>query len=282
VLHGSADLQAYGNGLSNAIYGNAGSNLLDGDAGIDGMYGGAGDDVYFVDNAGDVAVESAGEGTDAVFSFAHLRLTANVEALVLQGSADLQGYGNNVGNAIYGNAGSNLLDGGAGTDFMAGGLGNDVYFVDDAGDGVLEKEGEGTDAVFSFAHLRLTANVETLLLQGGADLQGYGNGSNNTLYGNAGSNLLDGGASADVLAGDAGNDVFMFHMGEADGDTVVDFAGNGANPGDVLLFLGYDAGATFTNIDGAHWQVNFDGGTSHEIITFMNGAPIDASDVLFW
>jgi peroxidase len=282
LLHGSADLQAYGNGLSNAIYGNAGSNLLDGDAGVDGMYGGAGDDVYFVDNASDLAVESAGEGTDAVFSFAHLRLTANVEGLVLQGSADLQGYGNNLGNAIYGNAGSNLLDGGAGTDFMAGGLGNDVYFVDDAGDGVLENEGEGADAVFSFAHLRLTADVETLVLQGGADLQGYGNGSSNTLYGNAGSNLLDGGASADVLAGDAGNDVFMFHMGEADSDTVVDFAGNGANPGDVLLFLGYSAGATFTNIDGAHWQVNFDGGASHEIITFMNGAPIDASDVLFW
>ena len=282
ALHGSADLQAYGNGLSNAIYGNAGSNLLDGDTGIDAMYGGAGNDVYFVDNAGDVVIEAAGEGTDAVFSFAHLRLSADVETLVLQGSADLQGYGNGSSNALYGNAGSNLLDGGAGTDFMAGGGGNDVYFVDDAGDGVAENAGEGTDAVFAFAHLRLAADVETLVLQGSADLQGYGNGSNNTLYGNAGSNLLDGGASADVLAGNAGNDVFMFHMGEADGDTVVDFAGNGTSPGDSLLFLGYGVGATFTNIDGAHWQVNFNGGASHEIITFMSGASIDASDVLFW
>ena len=74
----------------------------------------------------------------------------------------------------------------------------------------------------------------------------------------------------------------MFHMGEADGDTVVDFAGNGTSPEDLLLFLGYGVGATFTNIDGAHWQVNFNGGASHEIITFMSGASIDASDVLFW
>src|SRR5262249_52821534 len=78
----------------NAIYGNSGNNLLDGDAGADGMYGGAGDDVYYVDNAGDGVTENAGEGSDVVFSTAHFRLSANVETLVLQGSADLQGYGN--------------------------------------------------------------------------------------------------------------------------------------------------------------------------------------------
>ena len=45
-----------------------------------------------------------------------LPLSANVENLVLQGGADLQGYGNSLGNAIYGNAGNNMLDGGAGAD----------------------------------------------------------------------------------------------------------------------------------------------------------------------
>jgi peroxidase len=282
VLLGAADLQAYANSHSNLIYGNDGSNILDGGASIDGMLGGAGNDAYFADDAGDVVVENAYDGTDTVYATAHVRLTGNVEHLVLQGSADLQGYGNGLSNAICGNAGSNLLDGDTGIDAMYGGAGDDVYFVDNAGDVVIEAAGEGIDAVFSFAHLRLTANVETLVLQGSADLQGYGNSSNNTLYGNAGSNLLDGGAGADVLAGNAGNDVFMFHMGEADGDTIVDFAGNGANPGDVQLYLGYDAGATLTNVDGTHWQVNFNGGASHEIITFMNGASIDASDVLFW
>src|SRR5262245_2288337 len=63
--------------------------------------------------------------------------------------------------------------------------------------------------VFSTDHLRLSANVENLVLQGGADLQGYGNGLNNVLTGNAGSNLLDGDAGADVMVGGAGNDALL-------------------------------------------------------------------------
>jgi endoglucanase len=280
VLQGGADLQGYGNSLVNLIYGNSGNNLLDGDAGADAMFGGAGNDVYYVDNGGDAVVENPGEGNDAVFSTAHLRLAANVEILVLQGSADLQGYGNSLANAIYGNSGSNLIDGAGGADTMFGGAGNDVYFVDDAGDAVFENLGEGNDAVFSTVSFRLAANVETLVLQGSADLQGTGNGQSNMIYGNGGNNPIDGGAGADVLTGNAGNDTFVFSAGQAAGDMVVDFAGNGDAPGDLLQFVGYGSGATFTNIDSTHWQVNYNSGSSHEIITFMNGAAIDASDVL--
>jgi trimeric autotransporter adhesin len=280
VLQGGADLQGYGNSLVNLIYGNSGNNLLDGDAGADAMFGGAGNDVYYVDNGGDAVVENPGEGNDAVFSTAHLRLAANVEILVLQGSADLQGYGNSLANAIYGNSGSNLIDGAGGADTMFGGAGNDVYFADDAGDAIFENPGEGNDAVFSTASFRLAANVETLVLQGSADLQGTGNGQSNMIYGNGGNNPIDGGAGADVLTGNAGNDTFVFSAGQAAGDMVVDFAGNGDAPGDLLQFVGYGSGATFTNIDSTHWQVNYNSGSSHEIITFMNGAAIDASDVL--
>ena len=84
---------------------------------------------------------------------------------------------------------------------------------------------------------------------------------------------------ADVLTGAVGNDTFLFNVGQANGDTVVDFAGNGA--ADSLQFVGYGAGATFTQNDATHWQVNYNGGTSHEVITFMNGATIDPSDFLF-
>jgi hypothetical protein len=70
-------------------------------------------------------------------------------------------------------------------------------------------------------------------------------------------------------------------MGQGDGDTIVDFAGNGAVAGDSLQFIGYGAGATFPQNDTTHWQVNFNGGASHEIITFLNGAAIDASDYFF-
>jgi Ca2+-binding RTX toxin-like protein len=281
ILLGSGDLQGYGNSASNALYGNAGSNVLNGDVGADFMAGGDGDDAYFVDNIADAVFEAVGDGTDTVYAAAHFRLSDNVENLILQGSADSQGYGNALGNSLYGNGGNNILNGEAGADVMVGGAGNDVYFVENFADAVFENAGEGTDTVYAGAHFRLAQNVENLILQGSADLQGYGNALANVIEGNTGSNLIDGGAGADTLRGWQGNDAFMFDVGEADGDTVADFAGNGAAAGDCLVFVGYGPGATFTNIDATHWQVNYNAGLSQDIITFSNAASIDASDVIF-
>jgi Ca2+-binding RTX toxin-like protein len=214
TLLGAADLQGYGNNDANTLTGNAGGNLLNGGTGADVMLGEAGNDVYFVDNAGDQVVESAGEGTDAVFSSAHFALSANVETLVLQGGADLQGYGNDdLANALYGNTGNNLLNGGTGADVMFGGLGNDVYFVD-GGDGVIENANEGTDSVFSTTHYALSANVENLVLLGSIDLQAYGNDLANALYGNTGNNILNGEGGADIMFGGAGNDAYFVDGGD--------------------------------------------------------------------
>jgi Ca2+-binding RTX toxin-like protein len=281
IMTGSADLQGYGNNQANVIYGNAGNNLLNAAGGIDLMVGGAGNDTYFVDDSSDAAFEVAGEGNDAVFASCNYGLAADVETLVMQGSGDFQGYGSNQANTLYGNAGNNLLAGAGGADTMIGGAGDDTYFVDDVGDGVLENPSEGTDAVFASVNFTLSANVETLVMQGAANTSGTGSAGANTIYGNSGNNSIDGGASSDVLLGNGGNDTFIFRMGEGGGDTVFDFAGNGAAPGDSLLFIGYGGGATFTNIDAMHWEVNFNAGSSHEIITFSNGAPIDATDFGF-
>jgi Ca2+-binding RTX toxin-like protein len=239
-------------------------------------------------------IESAGQGTDAVFSTAHFALSANVETLVLQGSADLQGYGNDLVNKLYGNSGNNLLDGRAGADTMVGGLGNDVYFVDNVGDVVFENVGEGDDAVFSTVSYALSANVEILVLQGSGNLTGAGNSLANQVYGNAGDNALDGGAGIDLLNGGAGhdtltggtgNDTFAFNSGQADGDTVVDFTGNGPGAGDSLLFTGFGTaaqGASFTQIGATNqWQIHSGLGGPDEIITFMNGAAIDPTDFVF-
>ena len=84
-----------------------------------------------------------------------------------------------------------------------------------------------------------------------------------------------------MLTGNAGNDVFIFNVGEANGDTVMDFAGNDAAAGDSLLFIGYGAGATFTQMDATHWEVNYNGGADHDVITFANSASVHASDYHF-
>ena len=100
-------------GTGNDLYGDAGDDSLTALGGFNRLFGGTGNDAYFVDNTGNGVIESVGGGIDTVYATAHSRLADNVENLVLQGSADLQAYGNGGSNAIYGNAGNNLVDGGA-------------------------------------------------------------------------------------------------------------------------------------------------------------------------
>ena len=98
------------------------------------MTGLAGNDTYAVDNAGDVVIESFGEGTDTVQSGITYTLGSDVENLTLTGSADINGTGNALDNVIIGNSGANT---------MTGLAGNDTYVVDNAGDVVIENANEG-------------------------------------------------------------------------------------------------------------------------------------------
>ena len=241
VLTGSSAINGTGNALDNVITGNNGNNVLDGGAGndtlvanngddtlnggtgADTMQGGLGNDTYVVDDAMDAVIEAAGAGTDTVQSSINYSLGANVENLVLTGSADLLGTGNALANSITGNAGNNVIDGGAGNDTMLGGAGDDTYIVDATADVINEAAGGGVDIAYASANYTLSANVENLVLTGAAAINGTGNAQDNSITGNDASNVLSGMAGNDILSGGAGNDTLDGGSGD---DIMLGGAGN--------------------------------------------------------
>ncbi|ESQ76486.1 calcium-binding protein, partial [Asticcacaulis sp. AC402] len=235
TLTGAGNINVTGNGQNNALVGNSGNNLLDGGVGDDSMSGGLGDDTYRVDAVGDLVTEAAGEGNDRVESAVSYVLGSETEHLLLSGSGNINGTGNGGDNAVGGNAGNNVLNGGAGNDTLTGGLGNDTYYVDAAGDQVVEVSGGGSDLVLSTVSVSLAGTVvENLTLTGSDNLTGTGNGSGNVLTGNTGNNSLDGQAGNDTMAGGLGNDTYYVN---ATGDNVVETSGEGTDT--ILASVNY-------------------------------------------
>jgi Ca2+-binding RTX toxin-like protein len=229
TLTGTGSISGTGNALNNVINGNSAANFLNGGIGADFMTGGGGDDTYFVDNASDKVTEAAGGGTDTVNSMVNYTLGAEVERLVLGGTASLQAIGNDLANIITGNAAANILNGGIGADTMQGGLGNDTYIVDNVGD--VTTDTGGVDTVQSSVTVTLHASIDNLLLTGAAAVNGTGNGlwnvmtgnsAANTLDGGIGNDVLNGGLSADTMIGGAGHDTY--HVDNV-GDQVTDTGG---------------------------------------------------------
>ena len=104
---------------------NASNILVDRD-GFDVLKGRGGDDFYVVKSASIDVVERFGKGIDTVLSSVAVRLSLNVENLVLTGGEAIQGIGNSLNNLLVGNAANNKLKGKSGRDTLVGGLGKDI------------------------------------------------------------------------------------------------------------------------------------------------------------
>jgi Ca2+-binding RTX toxin-like protein len=185
---------------------------------------------------------------------------------VTGGSGDDNLGGDASDNTLIGGAGKDVLNGLTGADTMVGGLGDDNFFVDNAGDSVVENFGEGIDTVMvTLTSYTLGANVENLRFigTGNTPFTGTGNTLDNmmaagagvtasvTLDGGAGNDNLFGGTPDDVLIGGLGNDTFTGGGGKdvfkylASGfgnDIITDFGASPNNNQDLIDFRG--SGAT--------------------------------------
>ena len=206
---------------NDVIHGTAGNDTIDGGKGNDLMLGGAGDDTYYVDSLLDSPVEHSGEGTnDGVYlsiASGTYELPTEVEwaKITSTGAVNITGH-NGASNHLTGGSGANILtggdqsdtlDGGLGNDRLIGGAGDDTYYVNAAGDVIVEAADEGTDTVYvSAGTYVLSANLENGAATGFANVNITGNQLKNQLFGNAGNNLLNGGDGNDTLFGSSGND----------------------------------------------------------------------------
>jgi Ca2+-binding RTX toxin-like protein len=120
-----------GSNFVDSLVGNASANVLDGGGSTDLMAGKAGNDIYIVDNAGDVVIESAGQGIDEVRASVSFTLTGGAEVETLRttneaGTTTINLTGNNIANTIVGNNGNNAINGGGGADTLIGARGVDI------------------------------------------------------------------------------------------------------------------------------------------------------------
>lgn len=194
---GNGDDLLMGEVGNDILHGGAGADFLNGGVGSDMMRGDQGDDTYVVDNAADQVVESLGGGVDTALSSVSFVLGANLENLILTGTAAINATGNELDNVLYGNTGTNTLTGLAG---------NDHYYVQNTSDIVIETSATKDlewNIVFSSATFTLTpgSEIDEFVLTGSSSVKAYGNEQDNLIEGNAGSNAIYGGGGDDTLSG---------------------------------------------------------------------------------
>jgi Ca2+-binding RTX toxin-like protein len=187
----------------------------------------------------------------------------------------LNGTGGN--DTLIGSSLADVVNGGGGVDTMTGGLGDDTYYVDNAGDSVVEANNGGTDQVISSVGYSLSQFVENLTLTGAANINMNGNALGNTLVGNSGNNIIDGMAGADVMSGGTGNDTYRVDNA---GDSVVE--ADNAGTDQVFSSVGYSlsqfvenltlTGAANLNMNGNALGNTLVGNSGNNIIDGQAGA----------
>lgn len=196
VINTTVAANLTGNSLSNFLHAGAGDNRIDGGTGTDWVSYQSG------------LLADATSGVVVSLALTTVQITGGSGSDILLNIENLQG--SRLADRLTGNSSSNVLDGLEGADTLSGGSGSDTYYVDHAGDVVIETTSGttgGTDIVFtSLAAYTLPGNVE----RGRINTSGAAN-----LTGNTGSNVLYAGIGNNVLNGSSGTDTVSYLYGLA-------------------------------------------------------------------
>jgi Ca2+-binding RTX toxin-like protein len=256
VIGGAANDTLVGDALANLFRGGSGKDLLDGGAGLD--------TADYSDKAAAVQATLNGAATvSVVIGGAAEDAIVNIESL----------FGGAANDTLVGDALANLFRGGGGKDLLNGAGGLDTADYSDKIAAVEVTLNGATQVGVKVGGVAEDAilNIENLTGGSAAD----------SLTGDDRANVIDGGPGADGMAGGSASDTFAFRRGEANGDTVADFNGNGPALGDSLRFVGFGQGATFAQVDATHWRIDYDGGAAQEVVAFSNAPAIHQSDYAF-
>lgn len=198
-----------GSGLSLVVYGEfEGTAVFNGSGPVFGF-------TVFKDGVPDVT---------AVWAAGHRFGLEDVAAALASGGTALETLlttdpisfiGNNGADVMITGDANDTLNGGGGADTLTGGSGNDLYIdpilTGARADTIIELDGGGVDTVQSGRTISLAtaAFVEKLVLTGGGNIGGAGNGLANTISGNGGNNKLEGFDGKDTLNGGEGDDTLV-------------------------------------------------------------------------
>lgn len=172
-----------------------------------------------IDTSSAVGIIRNDEHPDLILSIGSFTLPNNVANLLLIGTDNVNGTGNELSNILIGNSGHNILSGGGGTDYLYGQEGDDVLIGGAAGAAPNQLwGGDGTDTA-SYAGTTGTVYADIAALAGYVDgvlvdtmnsIENLTGGSGtNTLVGDGGANVLTGSSGIDYLYGQAGDDILI-------------------------------------------------------------------------
>lgn len=264
--------------FNDAITGNNQDNVIDGGpTGSDFLDGGFGvDTVTFANAARALRIDALAQFTDDGVERDTIR---NFEVII----------GTRFNDIITGDSIGETIDGGPdGADQLDGGLGVDTVSYASSTRGVIIDL--PSNASFDGVLVDTLANFENATGSAFND-QIFGNALGNVLRGGAGDDLLqgeggddvlDGGAGADRYQGGSGNDDFILRKGEAEGDWVQTFVGNGAGAGDRIVLAGWSPLSTMVLVDPVEraWRIT-DGADSSTATVRIAGDFDTATDIIF-